>query len=154
MNKLTENDIYLYFETVQQLEPQRVLDIGMLLKRAGSVSRKAMNREVVEGIQLDGVDFFPEMNFPALRNIYSNIMNETAFLEQDDIVRYDCVLMLGAEILSAKIVHAEFMRKIRRCTRYALSDCKYDEWSGNEDGVRVIDLKVDDDAYYLYDFGE
>ena len=65
MNKLTENDIYLYFETVQQLEPQRVLDIGMLLKRAGSVSRKAMNREVVEGIQLDGVDFFPEMNFIA-----------------------------------------------------------------------------------------
>ena len=151
---VTENDIYLYFEAVQQLEPQRVLDIGMLLKRAGGVSRKAMNREVAEEIQLDGVDFFPENDFPVWRNIYNSIMDETAFLKQGDIVRYDCVFMLGAEMLSVKAVHAEFMSKIRGCTRYVLSDCKFDEWSGNKNGIRVIDLKVDDDAYYLYDFGE
>ncbi len=156
MNELTvtENDIYLYFEAVQQLEPKRVLDIGMLLKRAGSVTRKVMNQEVMGEIQLDGVDFFPEIDFPVWRNIYNNVIDEKAFLEWDTIVWYDCVFMLGVERLLTKTTLSEFIRKIRGCTRYVLSDCKFKQWSGNKDGIRVIDLKVDDDAYYLFDFGE
>ncbi len=57
-----ENDIYMYFETIEQLAPQRVLDIGMFLKRIGSVSRKVMDREVPAEVCLDGIDF-PNFSF-------------------------------------------------------------------------------------------
>ena len=48
-----ENDIYLYFETIEQLEPKHILDVGMFLKRIGSVSRKVMDREVLADIRLE-----------------------------------------------------------------------------------------------------
>ena len=63
-----ENDIYMYFETIEQLAPQRVLDIGMFLKRIGSVSRKVMDREVPAEVCLDGIDLFPQFQFPVWRN--------------------------------------------------------------------------------------
>lgn len=148
-----ENDLYLYFEAIQQLEPIRVLDIGMLLKRAGSVSRKAMNREVAKEIQLDGVDFFPETTFPAWKNIYNYIVDERTFWKSEDLPNYDCTFLLGLERFSSKIASADMLRKVERCTKYALTDFKFDEWSGRTCRIRIIDLKVDDDAYYLYVFG-
>ena len=40
-----ENSIYMFYEIVEQLEPASILDMGMFLKRAGSVSRKIMDRK-------------------------------------------------------------------------------------------------------------
>ncbi len=42
--------IYIYFDLIKQLEPKRILDIGMFLKRTGSVSRKMMARQVPESV--------------------------------------------------------------------------------------------------------
>lgn len=148
-----ENDLYLYFEAIQQLEPIRVLDIGMLLKRAGSVSRKAMNREVAKEIQLDGVDFFPETTFPVWNNIYKHIMDERTFRKSEHVPDYDCTFLFGLDRFSFKIASEEILWKVERCTKYALSDFKIDEWSGRTGRIRVVDLKVDNDPYYLYVFG-
>ncbi len=67
--------IYIYFDLIKQLEPKRILDIGMFLKRTGSVSRKMMARQVPESVILDGIDFFPEMNFPVWNNIYNRVLD-------------------------------------------------------------------------------
>ena len=68
-----ENDIYIYFETIAQLEPKTILDVGMFLKRIGSVSRKAMDGGVPEDVRLDGVDFFrcgKQYTIPFLRKAF------------------------------------------------------------------------------------
>ena len=43
---LKKNDIYIFFETMKQLEPHSILDIGMFFKRIGAVSRNAMDEEI------------------------------------------------------------------------------------------------------------
>lgn len=63
-----ENDIYIYFEVITQLEPRKILDIGMFLKRIGSVARKVMDEELSEELVLDGVDLFPEIDFPVWKD--------------------------------------------------------------------------------------
>ena len=59
-----ENSIYMFYEAIEQLEPEKILDVGMFLKRTGAVSRKVMSRDIPEDRQLTGIDFFPELTFP------------------------------------------------------------------------------------------
>ena len=92
-----ENDIYIFFEAIEQLEPGRVLDVGMFLKRIGCVSRKAMNREVPEETQLDGVDFFPETNFPVWDGIYDSVLDVDGFAAKGTPDLYGLAVVLGTE---------------------------------------------------------
>lgn len=69
----SENSIYIFYEIIRQLEPNSILDMGMFLKRVGSVSTKIMGREIPEQIVLDGVDFFPEISFPVWDTIYHQV---------------------------------------------------------------------------------
>ena len=31
-----ENSIYMFYEAIEQLEPEKILDVGMFLKRTGA----------------------------------------------------------------------------------------------------------------------
>ncbi len=48
--KIKENDLFVFFEIIEQLEPEKALDIDLLLKRAGCVCRKAFNCEFSEDL--------------------------------------------------------------------------------------------------------
>ena len=147
-----ENDIYIYFEVIEQLEPQKILDFGMFLKRAGSVSRKVMNREVPEKVRLDGVDFFPETNFPVWKNIYDRITDYRIFFNNGTSGKYDCSILLGIRELQEKVSLTQIINAARNNSRYALISDISSPWM--EAGCRIADLKVEDDIYYLVDFGE
>ena len=67
---LVDSDtIFLYFKVINDIQPKKVLDMGMLLKRAGALSRDIGNIEIDEGILLDGVDLLPEVD----AGVYSGI---------------------------------------------------------------------------------
>lgn len=68
-----ENDIYVYFELIQQIKPKTILDVGMFLKRIGAVTRAARGREFSRQIELTGADFYPEYDFPVYYRIYDRI---------------------------------------------------------------------------------
>lgn len=68
-----EDEIFTYFEVIRQLSPARILDVGMMLKRMGAVSRQAMHCAVPESARLDGVDFYPEVELPIYQTIYNHI---------------------------------------------------------------------------------
>lgn len=57
-----QNDMYLYFQMINELQPDSVLDAGMFLKRAGSVSRQMMGCGISEDVRLDGIDFSRSFN--------------------------------------------------------------------------------------------
>lgn len=150
--KIKENDLFIYFEAIEQLEPQTVLDIGMLLRRAGIVSRKAMNREIPEEIKLDGVSFTPQASFPALKNVYDKIMNIQTFLRQASDPKYDCTILIGIETLKMHAPLSDLLQKARQCSKYILTDHLMEEQP--DLNYKFTDLKVDEDLYYLYNFGE
>ncbi len=148
-----KNDIYIYFETIYQTEPQKVLDIGMFLKRIGSVSRKVMGREVPKEVWLDGIDLFPETKFSVWKTIYDRIMDMEEFLLKDPKERYDLTVLLGAKEIAGKESFCQLIRSLPECTRYVLTDLSVDLWSGAWSNVKAADLTIEQDVYFLLDFG-
>ena len=148
-----ENDIYLYFETIEQLEPKHILDVGMFLKRIGSVSRKAMDREVLPDIRLDGIDFFPEKKFAVWESIYDSITDAMAFLESRRQEKYDLAFFLGIEALRRKQGFAETAEKAAKCVRYLLADQNLKQWNETLPKSRIKELNLEGKLYFLYDFG-
>lgn len=151
-NKVKENDLYMYFELIEQLEPESVLDAGLFLKRAGCVCRKAMNREIPEQIRLDGIDLTCDTNFSATKNIYHNILDIRTFLKYSSARQYDCSILTGIEHLNLRSFASSLLEKIQICSRYALTSYRFEAWARPQ--YKVIDLHVENDRYYLFDFGE
>lgn len=149
-----ENDGYIFFEVIKRLEAMSILDVGMLLKRIGAVSRCAMNEEVPKDALLAGVDFFPETDFPVWKNVYDQIIQKDAFLECQQIQQYDLAVMLGAEELAERVDMPEIIRKVGCQTCYVLTDALLEDWKKQKPDLRMIDVSVENDRYYLLDFGE
>lgn len=148
-----ENDIYMYFETIEQLAPQRVLDIGMFLKRIGSVSRKVMDREVPAEVCLDGIDFFPDLQFPVWESVYNIRYGIDRFLEENKKRRYDLAVFLGMDTVLLGLPLAELADELPVCTRYFLTDRFPQLWRERWIRVLVRDFMLESSSYYLLDFG-
>lgn len=87
-----QDEIYTYFEVIRQLSPACILDVGMMLKRMGAVSRQAMHCVIPQNVRLDGVDFYPEVELPIYHGIYDHIYLDSCLPE--DV--YDLSVCLGA----------------------------------------------------------
>lgn len=148
-----ENSIYIFYEMIEQLEPASVLDVGMFLKRVGSVSRKIMGREVPESVQLDGVDFFPQTSFPIWNTIYDQIKTAEEFFSTGDKKRYDLVTVLGMSELQKEILLTEIVERTAEVAKYVLTDRLETEWCAQKRFIRAVDIKVEDDVFYLVEFG-
>lgn len=147
-----ENSIYIFFQMIEQIKPQSVLDMGMFLKRVGSVSRKIMGCEVQASIELDGVDFFPEVSFPIWKTIYNQTMTAERYFEMENGKRYDVVTVLGIEELQKKSRLQDIVKKAT-LSHYVLTDKMAPEWSAQDNFVRVTDMTVEDNTYFLLEFG-
>lgn len=75
-----QNDIYLYFELIEQIEPRSILDIGMFLKRTGATSRQALELSFSSAILLEGIDFKSNISSPIYHTIYDTICDYNTFL--------------------------------------------------------------------------
>lgn len=89
---VTDSDeIYTYFEVIRQFSPARILDVGMMLKRMGAVSRQAMHCAIPQAVQLDGVDLYPQVELPIYQAIYDHIFSEMQLPDGG----YDLSICLG-----------------------------------------------------------
>lgn len=146
-----ENDGYIFFEIIKRLEAMSILDVGMFLKRIGAVSRCAMNEEVPKEAFLAGVDFFPETDFPVWKNVYQQIISKDEFLECVKRQQYDLAVILGTEELSECMELSGIIRNVSCQTRYVLTDGLLEEWKRKIPDLRIIDVSVENDRYYLLD---
>lgn len=95
---IDDAEIYVYFELIERLAPKRILDFGMFLKRIGTVSRQAMDREIPSDVWLEAVDLFPEIKLPVYKRVYDEI---TPLTEWRGAERYDLVTFFSVnEFLS------------------------------------------------------
>ena len=102
-----QNDVYVYFEMMEQIKPDRVLDVGMFLKRIGAISRQVMNTEIEKKVYLCGVDFMEECKIGVYSTVYDKVMGVTEFLTfvngQDDTAldkcdtKYDIAYMMHVD---------------------------------------------------------
>lgn len=147
-----ENSIYIFFQMIEQLKPQSVLDMGMFLKRVGSVSRKIMGCEVPDGVQLDGIDFFPEVSFSIWETIYQKTLTAERYFETECEKKYDLAVVLGIEELQKRRCLQDMIKRAA-LSHYVLTDKMTPEWSTQDKFVGVMDMTVEEDTYFLLEFG-
>lgn len=148
-----KNDIYIFYEAVRQLEPERILDIGMFLKRVGNVSRSAMNLSIAENTRLDGIDFFPELSLPVWNYIYDEITDYREWFPAGNTQTYKLAVSLGAEAFRDKEAFPLITKKARAVSRYLLTDHPDMHDACMSAGENITELKAEEDIYYLIDFG-
>lgn len=146
-----ENSLFAYFEIIEKLEPASILDVGMFLKRTGSVSRQVMNSGVPEKVWLDGIDIFPEISFAAWKNIYNRIFTWQEFLPEISKNEYDLAVIFGSDAIKKHFNINELFLKIESSCRYFLFDSLSEvdvESIANRKGQKVI---VGGEVYYFID---
>lgn len=150
---LKKNDIYIFFETMKQLEPHSILDIGMFFKRIGAVSRNAMDEEIPENIIFDGVSLEAECVFPIYDTVYNSVMEMERFMTDESLDMYELIVILGNVEIPSNVSLDKLMCLLGQRTRYILTDRTKSDWKNRYTDREVIALSVEHDDYYLIDFG-
>lgn len=74
---ITDKDVmYIYSEVINQMEPRKILDVGMFYKAIGAVSRRILEMEVPEDCYITGV----ETDSISWLNVYETIYDEIVWL--------------------------------------------------------------------------
>lgn len=145
-----QNDIYIFFETIEKAEPGSILDAGMFLKRVGSISRQMMNREVSGDVCMDGIEFFPETTFPVWENLYDHIYSWEEFLQRQKENQYELGIILGIDDLRQE-VNGELIPVMKNCCQYLLLDGLTEEEIELIDNKNIRNIKIEGDVYYFID---
>ena len=79
---ITDKDLsYFYFEMIKSSGAQTVLDVGMFLKKMGTVSRQALGSGIGMNVKLYGIDTIPEIRLAVYDKIYDEIITEKDFID-------------------------------------------------------------------------
>ncbi len=147
-----QNDMYLYFQMINELQPDSVLDAGMFLKRAGSVSRQMMGCGISEDVRLDGIDFFPELQLPVWKNIYNKIYQGERLSEIQVVSNYDLGILLGSDSLKGRVSCEELLLWMGSRVSRLLVDSYLSENVKKLSDVNVQEITVEGEVYYFIDY--
>ena len=79
---ITDKDLsYFYFEMIKSSGAQTVLDVGMFLKKMGTVSRQALGSGIGMNVKLYGIDTIPGIRLAVYDKIYDEIITEKKFID-------------------------------------------------------------------------
>ena len=139
-------------DVVEQLEPKRVLDIGMLLKRFGCISRNALNKSVHEDVILDGIDVWSQIQLPVWNSVYDSIFDMNEWSAHTSTEGYDLAVLLGTKEILEQISILELFNGVS--VKYLLTDQWPMEWKHYWGDVPFRTIKVDEDVYYMVELGD
>lgn len=139
---ITDKDVmYIYSEIVNQMEPEKILDVGMFYKSIGAVSRRILEVEVPEECYITGVK---TDDISGLK-VYESIYDEIFKAEDIDIVIEKCrcdeykLTILLSDMIPNEIKELLF-KKVSKVSRYLLiydTDRQYLPDNCNETAVRA-----------------
>ena len=87
-----ENDLYVVFRIVDEVEPEIIIDVDMTLARAGMVSRGLMNESIPANVKIYSVETGKlqdelekkAMEFPIYNSIYNGKLSVETRPSQED----------------------------------------------------------------------
>ncbi|WP_075721639.1 hypothetical protein [Roseburia sp. 499] len=122
-----ETDIYAFFEVIDRTEADSILDVGMFLKRIGSVSRQVKDKEIPADKKMVGVDFFPEIVCPVWNTIYDAIYKPEEIFSSENHQKYELAVMIQVEELAHKEEMPLMWNWLSSHVSYLLTDWNLEE---------------------------
>lgn len=154
MNNISEklitnqNDIYIFFEIIKQIEPKSIIDLGMFLKRIGNISRQTANEEISGAVRMDAVDYLGDLQVPVYERVYNNIYNESAFLKS--AATYELAVILRPERIVSREREECLWSHLKGKVPYVLTDCEDENRKGFLAGKgKSVELKLNSNVYEL-----
>lgn len=141
-----DNDLYIYFEVINQIEPDSCIDFGPFLKHSGCVSRQVKNYEISADMKLDAVDFFHRENLKVYGTIYNELISPEKIVLCD--TKYELAMGIGIEGCIDSSGLRGIIEWISDHCKYFFTDMKCDRLASA--GISVKDVVVDDNHYYIY----
>lgn len=90
-----QETLAIYFHQLNERHPRSVLDIGMVLKRLGTVSRQARTYEISKDLLLCGVDYYSLFHMEVYHKVYNTILSREQFLNNLlSLPAFDMVVLL------------------------------------------------------------
>lgn len=143
----SETDIYVFFEIIDKVEAESILDVGMFLKRVGSVSRQIKDKEISMDKTLVGVDFFPEVICPIWNRIYDVVYTPSELFQKESPKKYNLATVIQLNDCMSEAEAVIMWKWLENHVSYVITDWDFDEIS------KVINVKnqrkiaVDDKSY-------
>lgn len=152
MNKIiltNETDIYTFFEIIDKSEAGSILDVGMFLKRIGSVSRQVKEKEIPRDRILTGVDYFEEIQCPVWNNIYDEIYRPEEIFISENNQRYELATVLQLHEYIEEEKYFEMWEWLCGHVSYVLTDYNIDKVKKMIKYMTVLPVTVDDKSYWF-----
>lgn len=152
ISNVNKNNIY--FRMIRKIDAKSVLDVGMFLKRIGSISRQLMGAAVPEDVKLTGIDYYTDINFPVWDLLYDKKMSINDFLENSRTETYDLAILLDGCELKNQEGWRDLLGIVKKNARYVLFNDLLDDWKRMCPQKKIIKLEIEKDVFYLLDFGD
>lgn len=142
-----ETDIYVFFEIIDKVEAESILDVGMFLKRVGSVSRQIKDKEISGDKTLVGVEFFPEVICPIWNRIYNAVYTPDELFKKEHTRKYELATVLRLKDCMSDTEAATMWKWLKKHVSYLLTDWDFMEISKVIDVRNERKITVDDKSY-------
>lgn len=134
--------MYVYVETINQLEAEEILDVGMFYKAIGAVSRAVLNAEVPQMCRITGVTTDDTEGLGIYEKIYDEIITYDDFKSKlsGSNKKYDLIVLLGAQKkFLLKNESEEFAESIIGMGKHILAYCEDEEVLSKYGEVKAIE---------------
>lgn len=145
----SETDIYAFFEIIDRAEVNSILDVGMFLKRIGSVSRQVKDKEIPSDKKLIGVDFFPEAVCPVWNTIYDAIYRPDEIFMTENYQKYELATVIQLEECIGKTEVFPMWEWLSAHVSYIITDWKLDEIKKMIPFRTEVEITVDNKSYWF-----
>ena len=149
-----QNFIYIYFYIISELQPESVLDVGLMLQRMGAVSRSAGNMKIPPKTVLAGLSF-SEKNFPLYQTIYDHIYFYPHDTEQISVLNsyYELTIFLFISDFLSEDALITLFEKLQQHTSYCLTDASEAmKKMVSKQIYSVKEITIEQNSYFLFLF--
>lgn len=142
-----ETDMYAFFEMIDRTEADRILDVGMFLKRIGAVSRQIKDKEISREKKLTGIDFFTEIDCPIWNTIYDSVYQPDEFFLPENNQTYELAMVLQLEHCVKREESVQMWNWLSAHVSFFLTDWNMEEVKRLVKFKTETPITIDDKSY-------
>lgn len=151
MNNNIMDEIRMYFEVINEIEPESILDMNMYLARLGAITRQYQDIYISDEIYMVGIDIPNKGKIAACSKIYDKIY-EYGNIDFINWKQYELGTIFGMDMsegISDKEI-ADIIKKTNKICKYLLVDSYVENIVENVKFDKKKELIYGDSNCYLY----